>query len=131
MTGQKQTNNKKLGLGGMRLRSLKNTIVKFTGGAYCRIWALNGVAVHKSFVRTGCDNDTLTYQTQNNILGKFQGDGPAQALCCNWTLCNYNITFAMLSEEPSSAMPSLQNLSLNLGAIVYIVLFTQIVRYFV
>ena len=71
-------------------------------GYFCRIWAIKDTAVHKSLVQSAsCDDETLKYNIANDIVGKFTGEGEAQALCCNWSYCNLNITLAMLSEEPS------------------------------
>merc|ERR1712008_10221 len=99
-------------------------------GYFCRIWAIKDTAVHKSLVQSSsCEDETLKYNIANDIVGKFTGKGEAQALCCNWSLCNLNTTLAMLSEEPSSAMPLvMQSLSISLTAIINIVLFTQVVR---
>ena len=71
-------------------------------GYFCRIWAIKDIAVHKSLVQSSsCEDDKLKYNIANDIVGKFTGEGEAQALCCNWSLCNFNTTLAMLSEEPS------------------------------
>ena len=77
---------------------LLNTLL----GYFCRIWAIKDTAVHKSLVQSAsCDDETLKYNIANDIVGKFTGEGEAQALCCNWSYCNLNTTLAMLSEEPS------------------------------
>ena len=31
---------------------------------------------------------------------------PAQAFCCNWTYCNYNITFAQMDSNPQVVLNS-------------------------
>lgn len=98
-------------------------------GVACRIWAIAGVAVHKSMVSTElCKNETLQYNIQNDIVGKFEGSGQASALCCNWTLCNYNTTLAALAEEPSSAIKTdAQSFSINLSALFSILVASQLV----
>ena len=69
-------------------------------GWNCRIWALKDVAVHKSAVpEAECTKEKLEYNIANDIVGKFTGEGPAKALCCNWSLCNFNTSFAMLSGK--------------------------------
>ena len=71
-------------------------------GYFCRIWAIKDTPVHKSLVQSAsCEDETLKYNIANDIVGKFTGEGEAQALCCNWSYCNLNTTLAMLSEEPS------------------------------
>ena len=73
----------------------------------CRIWAFNDTAIHKALVPVSlCDNETLqTLMDSNfnkNFNSLFEGDLPeAQAYCCNWSFCNYNVTFSQLSESPS------------------------------
>lgn len=71
----------------------------------CRIWALNNVPVHKALVpSSSCTNATLQANIQNNILGQFTGEAPAQASCCNWTFCNANLTMAALAAPPNFAV---------------------------
>lgn len=74
----------------------------------CRIWALNGVPVHKALVpSSACTNATLEANIENNILGQFTGDPPAQASCCNWTFCNANLTMAALISPPPNVAVNL------------------------
>ena len=93
----------------------------------CRIWALNGVAVHKTMTsKDKCDNATLKQNVDNDIVGKFPGDSPAQAYCCTWNYCNFNTSFAQLAEEPKSGTSSdLNNLSISLNAMVSFVFSMQ------
>lgn len=98
----------------------------------CRIWAKNGVAVHKTMVvNTSCTNETLKNDI-DNLVPKFAGESPSQAYCCNWNLCNYNTTLAQLAEEPSNAAenlaPGTQSLSINLSAFTYVILSSQILQ---
>ena len=75
--------------------------------ARCRIWSLNDEPVLRSLVsETLCTNATLKQNMENNIEGKFPGSGPANAQCCNWDLCNFNVTLAALSEAPQVNMES-------------------------
>ena len=69
--------------------------------ARCRLWSLNDEPVHRSLVgESSCTNATLKQNIDNNIDGNFPGSGPANAQCCNWDLCNFNVTLAALSEAP-------------------------------
>ena len=52
----------------------------------------------------------------------YQFLGVAQAQCCNWTLCNYNVTWAALTEAPSLAAP-LTNLNLVNVALALLITF--------
>ena len=52
----------------------------------------------------------------------YQFLGVAQAQCCNWTLCNYNVTWAALTEAPSMAAP-LTNLHLVNVALALLITF--------
>lgn len=98
----------------------------------CRIWAKNGVPVHKTMVtNTSCTNETLKNDI-DNLVPKFQGESPPQAFCCNWDFCNYNVTLAQLAEEPSNSADNLQpggvgsqSLSINLSALTYVILTSQ------
>ena len=75
--------------------------------ARCRIWSLNSEPVLRSLVsETLCTNATLTQNMENDIDGKFPGSGPANAQCCKWDLCNFNVTLAALSEAPQVNMES-------------------------
>ena len=41
---------------------------------------------------------------------------PAEAYCCNWTYCNYNVTFAQMTSDP--------NYDLNLKTSAFLVFIT-------
>ena len=60
-------------------------------GVFCRIWALNDVAVHKSMVSADlCKNETLQGNIDNNIKGKkFKLEELARIRTPNLSLSNF------------------------------------------
>ena len=86
----------------------------------CRIWALNSVSIHKALVPNNlCSAEILAEQVQSNFNDNFDNLGlipPAEAYCCNWTYCNYNVTFAQMTSDP--------NYDLNLKTSAFLVFIT-------
>ena len=86
----------------------------------CRIWALNSVSIHKALVPNHlCSAEILAEQVQSNFNDNFDNLGlipPAEAYCCNWTYCNYNVTFAQMTSDP--------NYDLNLKTSAFLVFIT-------
>ena len=74
----------------------------------CRIWAFNGFSVNKALVpSTLCESDTLQTLMNsnfNNQFSEFSQKGRPQALCCNWNLCNANVSFAALDTPPTTVV---------------------------
>ena len=73
----------------------------------CRIWSLNGVAVNKALVGTiSCKAETLLKNKETRFNNNFKGDGPAEAICCNWSRCNIDLSTAKLEAAPQSSSSS-------------------------
>merc|ERR1711953_1300789 len=103
--------------------SVNSTNYRESADGYCRLWSVGEVAVHRSLVSEAeCTETKLKQNVDNDIIGKFPGEGVAQAQCCNWTLCNYNVTWAALTEAPSMAAP-LTNLHLVNVALALLITF--------
>lgn len=81
----------------------------------CRIWLLGDTEVSKSLVEEkACANETLqdivdrNFNDNFNFLFEGLSVPEAKAYCCNQSFCNFNVTFAILNESPSSAEPLIQ-----------------------
>ena len=80
---------------------------------------------------TWCDNKTLQTQIDSNFNENFEGEPPAQAYCCNWNFCNYNITFATMDEPPPDLI---ENIGMALNYSIILILFNSgviLVRFFI
>ena len=67
----------------------------------CRIWTINGIAVQRALVTSDwCKAEELLKQKESTFNDNFKGkNGPAEALCCNWTHCNQDLNTAKLESQ--------------------------------
>ena len=90
----------------------------------CRIWLLGDTAVSKSLMpEDKCTNETLQdivdRNFNNNFDFLFEGTSvpEAKAYCCNQSFCNFNATFAILNESPSSNEHLQQDIGIAVTAV--------------
>ncbi len=56
-----------------------------------------------------CTEDELAKNVANDIKRLFPIPGDAFALCCTWSLCNFNMTLAVLPQKPEESNESGSN----------------------
>ena len=67
------------------------------------------MAVQRALVTSEwCKAETLLSQKGSTIIKNFKGQGPAEALCCNWPKCNKDLSTAK-SESQNSANKMVSN----------------------
>ena len=65
------------------------------------------MAVQRALVTSEwCKAETLLSQKGSTIIKNFKGQGPAEALCCNWAKCNKDLSTARLLESDSESQNS-------------------------
>ena len=68
------------------------------------------MAVQRALVTSDwCKAETLSSQKGSTIINKFTGKGPAEALCCNWSRCNKDLSTAKLESQSQNSTGMVSN----------------------
>ena len=68
------------------------------------------MAVQRALVTSEwCKAETLLSQKGSTIIKNFKGQGPAEALCCNWSRCNKDLSTAKLESQSQNSTGMVSN----------------------